>query len=354
MKRANGLFEKVLSYQNLLWAFRKAYQGCSSSYEAMRFSFNLEKELISLKNNLQDCSYRPGGFRIFRVHDPKERTISVAPFRDRVVHHAVVNVLEPVYERVFIHDSYATRKGKGTHNAILRVQQFLRKNDWYLRADIRKFFDSVDHDLLINVLHRKLKDMKLLKLLEVIIRAVPNNKGLPIGNLTSQFLANVYLDPLDHYMKDHLGIKHYVRYMDDFVLLSNEKEYLKNAIFLLREFLHDKLRLELKQGAVYINKQSNGIGFLGARIFPRFLRIKKKTLQRGLSKFAERYSEYTAGAISEDRFVASATSIMGHIAFFKSHALRLSCGQALNFWREPCHTGRQLEQQTAECSCGES
>ena len=333
MKRHRNLFDRVVTFENLLRSFKRAYRGCSKSLEAKVFDFHLEPELLALKAELESGTYRPGGFRTFRIHDPKERTISVAPFRDRVVHHAVVGVLEPIYERVFIHDSYATRKGKGTHKAIARVQRFLHTHRWYARADIRHFFETVNHDVLLSIVTRKIKDPQVMELLDVIIRAVPTPTGLPIGNLTSQFFANVYLDPLDHHLKDHLGVKRYVRYMDDLVFLSNDPEELKGWLKQVEGFVRDRLRLELKAKAVYINRRENGIGFLGARIFPKHLRVKRTNLKRCLDRFQGRVMEFGDGKITEDEFTASQTSVLGHLDIYNTHHLKKSLGQATSFWR---------------------
>ncbi len=310
MKRINGLFDKLITYENLYTAFKKAYRGCSKSREAMGFNVRLETELIKLRNELTRRNYKPGGYRQFRIYDPKERDIAVAPFRDRVIHHAIVNVLEPVYERIFIHDSYATRKNKGTHKAVLRVQEFLKKNEWYLKTDINKYFDSVNHEILIRIIEKKIKDRDMIWLIERIIKAVPSERGIPIGNLTSQFLANVYLDPLDHFLKDHLRLKYYVRYMDDIVILSNDKEYLKYILGEMRDFVETKLKLVQKDRAVYMNRRSNGIGFCGARIFPNYLRIKRHSLKRGIDKFKKRQSAFKSGELNEINYTASVASII--------------------------------------------
>lgn len=330
VKRAGNLFNGLISYDNLLSAFKKAYRGCSKSYEAMRFRFNLENELLLLRDALQSGHYQHGRYRIFRVHDPKERTISVAPFRDRVVHHAIVNILEPIFERIFIHDSYATRKGKGTHRAIKRVQTFLKQNEWYFRTDVEKYFDSVRHNTLISIVERKIKDREMLSVIEkTIMHGGNTGRGLPIGNLTSQFFANVYLDPLDHYVKDHLRVKHYVRYMDDMVILAGDSEYLKEMHCAMHTFLYEKLGLCMKEKSTYINRRSNGISFLGARIFPCVLRLGRKNLVRSLRKLKEKKMEYISGSLPEQNFTESLTSIAGHLVFFNTHRLMTSCGQAL-------------------------
>lgn len=326
------IFSNLLSYEKLLSAFKKAYKGSNKSREALKFYCHREQEILKLKQGIKDRVYLPSGYRIFKIHDPKERLISVAPFRDRVVHHAIVNIIEPIYEKIFIYDSYATRKDKGTHRAIKRTQEFIRKNKYYLRTDIHKYFDSVNHRIVSDILERKIKDRDLLWLIESIIKAVPTNKGLPIGNLTSQFMANVYLDPLDHFIKDHLGVKYYIRYMDDMVILSNNIAYLKGILQKIKNFIETKLELKLKENAVYINKRSNGITFIGARIFPNTLRINKKSLKRGLRKLEKRNYAYNLNDIADNNYMASLSSISGHISFFDSYKLRQSLGQAL-YWQ---------------------
>ena len=332
MKRINHLFDQMADFRNLHLAYKKAIKGSPHSREAKRFSFFLEKELLELRDELLSETYCPGPFTHYRIHDPKERLISVAPFRDRVVHHAIVGLLEPVYEPVFIYDSYATRKNKGTHAAVLKVQQFLRSAKFYLKADIRKHFENMDHNILMNILEQKIKDRTFLKLIRTVITAVPWHKGLPIGNLTSQFFANVYLDRLDHFVKEKLRYKKYVRYMDDMVFLNDSINDLKEIQHKIDQFLSEDLKLELKPGGVYINKRSNGISFLGARIFPRQIRIKPSCFRRSMGKLKEKTVEFRKGTLSSANYSASLHSIMGHLDFFDSYRLRLATGYANNWF----------------------
>lgn len=322
MKRAGNLFHRITDFQNLYLAFKKAFKGTNRTEDSLSFYFNLEKELFVLKKELEAKTYQPGAYRHFKVFDPKERTISVAPFRDRVVHHAIVNVLELIYEKRFIFDSYATRKEKGTHKAILRAQTYLRKNRWFLKADIEKYFENIDHNILIAILERKIKDRDALLLLERIIRnGGQNGRGLPIGNLTSQFLANVYLDPFDHFVKEELCERFYVRYMDDFIIFGKEKGHLKELRFRVEKFLRVQLNLRLKEKIVMINQRAHGLSFLGARVFPCLTRIKRESLKRCLKKFKERLNDMKNGKLSEERLRHSLDSIIGHLAFFNSQEL---------------------------------
>ncbi len=294
------LYETLTSFSNLYNSFLKAKRGCRKNKELFEFCFDLERNLISLRKELLDKTYVPGRYRYFKIYDPKERLIAVAPFRDRVVHHAVISVIEPIYERIFIYDSYATRKGKGTHRAIKRAQLFLRNNRWFLKADIKKYFDSIDHEVLLDVLSKRIKDKDVMWLLERIIRNGGRaRKGLPIGNLTSQFLANVYLDVFDQFVKNTLKVKCYLRYMDDMVFFSNDKNFLLEIRKKTEEFLNRSLKLEFKNA--YINQQMNGLTFVGARIFPFLIRIKPKTLHRCIRKIKRRIKEYETGVIEESR-----------------------------------------------------
>ncbi len=317
MKRIGYLFDQAISYENLLTAFRLAMKGCGNTYATCRFSFHLEKEILKLRKELKEGTYRPGAYQYFKIRDPKERVIAVAPFRDRVVHHAVVRIMTPHYERIFIHDSYATRAGKGTHAAILRAQTFLRKWPWYLKTDIDKYFENVNHNILIELLKRKIKDRRFLELMAHIIRNTPEEgRGLPIGNLTSQFLANVYLDPFDHEIKDKRSIRGYLRFMDDSVLFCRSRDELLTLRSVVEDYLKNKLKLRLKPGATWINRSSHGLSFLGMRIFPRFIRIKPANRRRSLKKLSVQMKAYKSNRVDEQSLVRSVDSIVGHLRYF--------------------------------------
>jgi retron-type reverse transcriptase len=330
MKRQGYLFEDICSYSNLLAAFNKALKGSGKTYESCQFHFHLESELFQLREELMSGTYSPSRYRYFKICDPKERIISVAAFRDRVVHHAVVKALESIFERSFIYDSYATRTGKGTHRAVLRAQSCLRSNQFYLKIDIEKYFDSINHTILLKLVERKIKDPQVNTLIRDIVRnsdlsrGLEIRKGLPIGNLTSQFFANVYLDPFDHFIKDELGVKHYIRYMDDMVFFSMDRESLNTIGKEAERFLSSRLRLSLKKNVTMINTRFHGLPFLGFRIFPHFLRVRSGNLKRTVRKMKSKTDEYYRGTIDETRFVMSLQSIVGHLAFADSMQLRRS------------------------------
>ncbi len=317
MKRINNLFNSITSYENLLIASRLAMKGSGKTAATCKYFYHWETEILQLQTELLNGIYRPGSYRYFIIYDPKERVIAVAPFRDRVVHHAVVRILTPIYERVFIHDSYATRPCKGTHAAIKRAQKFIRQWPWYLKADIEKYFNNVDHEILLGIIERKIKDRQLLKLLDRIIRNTPTSGiGIPIGNLTSQFLANVYLDPLDHKIKDQIGVKGYLRYMDDFVLFGYSKKELLDLKCSVDHFLSERLRLCLKSNSTWLNRSSHGLSFLGMRIFPRFIRVKPENRKRSLKRMSNIVKKWEIGEIEEERMAKSLASIVGHLRYF--------------------------------------
>lgn len=328
MRRTGFLFEQVSSFQNLLKAYQKALQGSGKTEEACRFSFHLETELLQLKRELEGGIYRPLSYRYFQISDPKERTISVAPFRDRVVHHALIRVIEPVFEKRFIHDSYATRKGKGSHAAVKRAQGFMKKYAWYLKLDIEKYFDGIDHGILLGLAGRKIKDRAVMDLIMRIVdnsdrsRGLAAGKGLPIGNLTSQFFANVYLDPLDHFIKDTMGMKGYVRYMDDIVIFSESREELKGVLRAVQSKLGEDLQLRLKEKATHLNRCTHGLPFLGFRIFPGLIRIKKENIVRFKRGFDARVSAFQRGQISEDKLAAGIQSMFAWLSFADSYQVR--------------------------------
>lgn len=317
MKRVGHLFEQVLTYNNLMAAFQLARRGCGDTPAVCRFFYHLEPEILHLQQELLNHQYQPGAYRYFKVYDPKERTIAVAPFRDRVVHHAIVRVLMPIYEQVYISDSYATRPNKGTHKAILRAQHFMRGYSWYLKTDIEKYFDRVDHEILIELLKRKIKDRALIDLLDRIVRNAPEpGKGLPIGNLTSQFLANVYLDPIDHQIKEKLRVKGYIRYMDDLMLLANTRVKLVAYQQAIEDYLGNRLALDLKPSATWINRSGHGISFLGMRIFPGIIRVRPENRRRSLKRLAATLSRWQSDELDEDRMINSMVSIVGHLRYF--------------------------------------
>jgi len=326
MKRQGGLFERIVGFDNLLAAERRAARGKRDRPSVARFEFHLEGELLALQEALSCGTYQPGGFFTFEVRDPKRREICAASFRDRVVHHAVCDVLEPHFERRAISDSYACRRGKGTHAAIARAQQLARRYPFFLKCDVRRFFASVDHRVLRSLLARLFKEPMLLALLDRIIDHGPPDaapgKGLPIGNLTSQHFANLYLGELDHHLKDRLRVPGYLRYMDDLLLFADDKPTLHRWLAEIRAFLAARLQLGLKEEATGLAPVSEGIPFLGFRVYPELIRLNQRTRRRFRRQVRELERAYAAGLIDTDALCPRAASLFAHVAHADSYRLR--------------------------------
>ena len=316
MKRRGNLWPDVVSFEALLRAADGARRGKRFRPAVAAIHFDQERALWKLHDELSTKTYQPGAYRSFFIHEPKKRQISAAPYRDRVVHHALVNVLEPIYEKTFVADSYACRTGKGTHAAVRRCQEFARRHRYVLKADIQKFFPSLDHEIAKGLIARKIKDRDVLWLVGRIIdhsnaQEEVNNyfpgddlftpferrRGIPIGNQTSQFFANVYMDPLDHFVKDRLGVKGYVRYVDDFLVFSDDKQHLAEVREQIRAFLV-RLRLVLHPKKCAIFPVADGIRFLGYRVFPTHRLLPKENVRRFRRRVREMEADYAAGRVS--------------------------------------------------------
>ncbi|MCD4678713.1 MAG: reverse transcriptase/maturase family protein [Desulfobacula sp.] len=319
------MFKKLVSFENLLSASRKAAKHCRKTQEITKFFFNLEKEIFKLQAKIINGTYEPCPYQYFTIHDPKKRLIAVAPFKDRVVHHAVVNMLEPLFEKCFIFDSYASRKGKGTHKAIKLSQQFIRKRPWYVKIDIEKYFDSINHAVLMKLVQKKIKDKKVLLLIQKIVgRSAAKGKGLPIGNLTSQFFANVYLDNFDHYIKDGLGIKCYLRYMDDFLIFGWSKKQVELRLHKAQQYLGSNLDLKINNKALYLGQSKCGISYLGRRIYPGVIRVRAENKNRSLKRINKKIKLWKINKINDDVLISSMNSVIAHLDSFSN--LRCATG----------------------------
>ena len=276
MKRYGKLCSQITDFANLLSASHKAMLGHKAKPAEARFFFNLENELFKLQEELENHSYQPQPYRVFYIREPKLRQICAAPVRDRVVHHAVCNVVGEIWDKSLISDTFACRVGKGTHAAADRAQYFARRFKYFLQCDIRHYFETLDHQVLKKIISRKIKDRAVLELLGVIIDqpliGSDAGKGVPIGNLTSQYFANLYLGKLDHFIKEKLRVKGYLRYMDDFILFAESKEVLHECQFEIDEFIRNELVLNLKENSI-LALCHRGFSFLGFRVFPNNLRL---------------------------------------------------------------------------------
>ena len=322
-------------------AYRRAATGKRGKAAAAQFEHDLEHNLFRLQRGLKARTYQPGRYNSFYVHEPKRRLISAAPFRDRVVHHALCMIIEPRFEASFIADSYANRVGKGTHRALDRAQQFARTSHYILQCDIQQFFPSIDHAILRDALFRKVKDARLRWLIETIIKSgeqVQHNKaeyvyfpgdeldallrprGLPIGNLTSQFWANVYMNGFDHFVKRTLRCKRYVRFVDDFLLFADDKPQLWAWKAALEARLAG-LRLVLHPGA-HPRPVTEGFPFLGFLVYPDRRRLRNRKgyhFRRRLRLAAKAYQE---GTLSREAFQASIRGWVNHARYGNTVGLR--------------------------------
>jgi len=327
MKTHKNLFEKVCNYENLYNAYLKARRGKNDVAEVLKFNYNLEDELLKLQQELKNQTYKTGEYRHFIIFEPKERKISALPFRDRIIHHAVCNIIEPVFEKKFIYDSYACRKTKGTHAGADRIQKFIRKvsdNYYVLKCDVSKYFPSVNHEILKQIIREKIADKKLLHLLDNIIDSA--EKGIPIGNLTSQLFANIYLNKLDEYIKYELRIKYYIRYMDDFILLHESKQYLHEVKENIKVFFASmKLTLHPKKANIF--PITLGIDFLGYRIFNAHRLVRKSTVKRFLKNTKTKLRKYDSGNMDFDKLMESFNSWEAYMSHANSHHLKKSLHQ---------------------------
>lgn len=340
MKRHGQLWEQLTSFPNLVRAAETARRGKRHRPNVALFHFELERELCRLQDELRGQTYAPGDYRSFKIFDPKERLISAAPYRDRVVHHALVRTLEPVFERTFIFDSYACRRGKGTHAALDRFTGYARRHRYVLKCDVRKYFPSIDHAILKELVARKIKDRDVLWLVHRIVdRSNPQEevqhwfpgddlftptalrRGLPIGNQTSQFFANVYLNPFDHWVQETLRARHYLRYMDDFVIFSDDKGWLAEAREQCREFLAT-LRLRLHPDKSVISRVEDGTRFLGFRMFPEHRRLPRANVVRMRRRLREMQAGYAAGKLSWADVYGRIMSWIGHAQHADTYRLR--------------------------------
>jgi RNA-directed DNA polymerase len=280
VKRQGHLIEGIAAPENLRLAFFKACRGKRGKRAVLRYRDHLEVELKALGEELFAGEIEWGDYYSFEVADPKPRTIHAAPFKARVAQHAIINRCEPAFESYQIHDSYACRKGKGLDRALERAVGFSQPGDWFLQLDVRKFFDSIDHRALNHLLERRFKDRLVLRLLASIVDTfhVEPGKGVPIGNLTSQYFANHYLGLLDHFVKEELRVRRYTRYMDDFLLWSSSREQLRVFHRRIEDFLEEKLALAIKPPI--LGACSSGMTFLGYRVFPQGAQLARRTRDR--------------------------------------------------------------------------
>jgi retron-type reverse transcriptase len=355
MKKLKGLYPKVYDFENLLEAYKEARKCKRFQDEVLAFTRNLEENLISIQNELIWKTYKVGRYREFFVYDPKKRLIMALPFKDRVVQWAIYRVLNPLLERRYILDSYACRVGYGTHRAVNRLQYWLRYLDrrypriYVLKLDISKYFYRVDHDILMGILRRIIADEDLLWLLETIVRSEDTRfgfplgdhgfecervagVGMPIGNLTSQMFANLYLNELDQYAKHVLKVRYYIRYMDDVIILHPDKKYLWRLKEEIGAFLQEHLHLVLNDKTT-VRTADQGIDFCGYRIWPTHRKLRKRTALKMKRRLKYLQQAYARGEVSFDEVNATVQSYLGLLKHCNSYNLRKKLFETLVFIR---------------------
>ncbi|WP_290597024.1 reverse transcriptase/maturase family protein [Archaeoglobus sp. JdFR-39] len=327
MKTYDNLFEIVCSFEHLLRSFYLCRKGKTYRIYALEFEANLEENLFELQEELRTGMWEPQGYTTFYVYDPKKRLINAPTFRDRIVHRAVHDVIEPIWERIFIYDSYACRKGKGTHKGVDRLTKFLRsyppkQKVYCFKADIESYFASVDHEILFKIIKRKIVDKELLSVIWKIIDSYHEEGklgvGIPLGNLTSQLFANIVLNELDYFIKHELRVKHYIRYMDDFVMLHPDKKQLWAWRDEIAKFLK-KLKLQLHPKKQIVFPASKGIDFLGYIVFRDHRRVRRRNVHR----FYQRLKKIANGTFDKDP-EQSIMSWMGYTIHADAYGLNKS------------------------------
>lgn len=314
MKRLTNLMTSIVDIDNLYLAWNKAKRGKQGQPEVLDYERNLDNNLMILKNDLLANTLELGNYHFFVITDPKVRRICAAPFSQRVLHHAVMNICHNRFEKHLIFNTYATRKFKGTYAALDKARQQVKKYTWFVKLDIRKYFDSIDHIVLQVQLEKLLNDSMLLSVLQQIIDSyhVEPHKGLPIGNLTSQYFANHYLSVADHYATEQLKIKGYIRYMDDILFFSDNKVDLLNQSDEFVSFVQNTLRVQFKP--VVHQRTASGVPFLGYKLYPQFVRLNRRSKRRFVCKLKTAYKNLESEKWSESNYQQH---VMPLIAFTK-------------------------------------
>lgn len=349
MKTYNKIYKQVYSTDNLTSAFQKARKGKSKKNYVVNFELDLERNIGVLQRDLKFKIYKPSRLNKFIIRDPKTRTIHSSIFRDRIVHHAIINILQPIYEKIFIYDSFASRKSKGTHIAVERFEYFINKvssggrkirepfnnnsiRGYVLKADVRHYFATIDHEVLLNIIRKKIKDEDFIKLIKVVLdnfETAEDKKGLPLGNYTSQFFANIYLNHLDYFVKHKLKAKYYIRYVDDFVILHKDKKVLSEYLDKIIKYLKF-LKLELHPDKSEIHALRNGITFLGYKIFYHYKILRKRNIKYFIKKLDKKINLYKNGLIDKKKLEGFLNGWFGYSKFADTYNFNRKIEKIIN------------------------
>lgn len=323
MRRHGNLYEKLTTPENIHLAWQEARKGKSSKDAVRRFDKDPEVNLARIRESLIKKTFQPSAYKTKWIYEPKKRLIYILPFApDRIVHHALMQIAEPIWTKLFISDSYACIRGRGLHSGSRRTMEFVRRNRYCLKMDISKFYPSVDHAIMFNIIKNKIKCPETLDLFHRIIYSAPDGKNVPIGNYTSQWMGNLYLSELDIFVKQTLRVKDYVRYCDDFLLFGDDKAVLNRAAQEVKGFLSDHLALTLSKCDLF--PVSRGVDFLGYRHFPGHVLLRKSTSVRIRRRLSKLPGLLASGRITLDRFRGSVASINGWMKWANAHNFRLA------------------------------
>ena len=329
-------YERIISLENLLAAWKEFKRGKTRKQDVQEFDAALEENLFEIHNALKRKIYCPAPYVSFFVSDPKRRSIHKACVRDRVVHQALFRVLYPVFNKTFIHDSYSCRLGKGTHRGVRQLARYLRavsgnhsRTAYALKCDIRKFFENIDHDILVGLIEKRICDVGTRWLIRKIIDSFAISKdypcsktGLPLGNVTSQLFSNIYLNEFDQWAKHILKARYYLRYCDDFLIISRDKRELEQALSYMKVFLHEHLKLDLHPNKVKIIKVRQGVDFLGYVTLSHATMVRTVSKNRMLRKLQEKKKLVQKGTITEESFNHSRQSYLGMLAHANTQKLQ--------------------------------
>lgn len=341
MKRHGNLWKQIIDRDNLLVAYKLARKGKKRKPGIKKFARNLDANLDLIHDMLATHTFTTSPYNTRTIYEPKKREIFILPFYpDRVVQHAIMNVLEPIWDRLFINESYACRAGKGMHKGSTKTMEYIRKNKYCLKCDIRKFYPSINHSVLKQIVRQKIKDKDLLWLLDDIIDSYPGETNTPIGNYTSQWFGNLYMNELDKYVKQVLRVKCYLRYCDDFLFFANSKDELHDIADKVKAFCADKLQLTLSKCDLF--PVSRGVDFLGYRHFPKYILLRKSTAKRAKRRIASIIKRARKHKITLGQFRSTVASYMGWMCWAKTYNLRRKMN--LEQLGEACRYARNIDE----------
>lgn len=314
--KSHTLFDEISSLENLFLAWREFLRGKRGRRDVQEYGLRLEDNLFALHEHLRSGTWKHGGYEQFRVCDPKPRIIHKASVADRIIHHAVVRVIEPIFERSFMFNSWSCRKGKGTHGAVMwcqselnRISKHGKKPVWVIKCDIKKYFENIDNDILLGFISRKIQDQRTYELIRQIISSF--KPGLPLGNLTSQLFANIYLNSFDHYSREVIRPLFYIRYCDDFILVHHSRDWLIEQIPKIKRYVSQRLNLTLHPHKIILRPFRHGIDWLGYVLYPDRRMMRPRTRQRMWQDMNKKIDDYLVGATEYESLRSTFSSYDG-------------------------------------------